>query len=114
MALTLMVIAPIMCVGGVIMAVKEGSALSPPLAVAVPVMAVVIGALLVMVVPLFRSMPAKIDRINQVLREQITGVRVIRAFLRVPRNNGASRGRTPISHPPRCGSTGSSPWPCRR
>jgi ATP-binding cassette, subfamily B, multidrug efflux pump len=54
MALTLMVIAPIMCVGGVIMAVKEGSALSPPLAVAVPVMAVVIGALLVMVVPLFR------------------------------------------------------------
>ena len=80
MALTLMVIAPIMCVGGVIMAVKEGSALSPPLAVAVPVMAVVIGALLVMVVPLFRAMQAKIDRINQVLREQITGVRVIRAL----------------------------------
>jgi ATP-binding cassette, subfamily B, multidrug efflux pump len=114
MALTLMVIAPIMCVGGVIMAVKEGSALSPPLAVAVPVMAVVIGALLVMVVPLFRAMQAKIDRINQVLREQITGVRVIRAFLRVPRNNGASRGRPPISRPPHCGSTGSSPWPCRR
>jgi ABC-type multidrug transport system fused ATPase/permease subunit len=84
MALTLMVIAPIMCVGGIFMAVKEGSALSPLLAVAVPVMAVVIGVLLVMVVPLFRSMQAKIDRINQVLREQITGVRVIRAFLRVP------------------------------
>jgi ABC-type multidrug transport system fused ATPase/permease subunit len=84
MALTLMVIAPIMCVGGIFMAVKEGSALSPLLAVAVPVMAVVIGVLLVTVVPLFRSMQAKIDRINQVLREQITGVRVIRAFLRVP------------------------------
>jgi ABC-type multidrug transport system fused ATPase/permease subunit len=84
MALTLMIIAPIMCVGGIFMAVKEGAALSPLLAVAVPVMAVVIGALLVMVVPLFRSMQAKIDRINQVLREQITGVRVIRAFLRVP------------------------------
>jgi len=84
MALTLMVIAPIMCVGGIFMAVKEGSALSPLLAVAVPVMAVVIGAMLVMVVPLFRSMQVKIDRINQVLREQITGVRVIRAFLRVP------------------------------
>jgi ABC-type multidrug transport system fused ATPase/permease subunit len=84
MALTLMVIAPIMCIGGVIMAVREGAALSPLLAVAVPVMAVVIGVLLVMVVPLFRSMQAKIDRINQVLREQITGVRVIRAFLRVP------------------------------
>ena len=84
MALTLMVIAPIMCIGGIFMAVKEGSALSPLLAVAVPVMAVVIGALLITVVPLFRSMQAKIDRINQVLREQITGVRVIRAFLRVP------------------------------
>jgi len=84
MALTLMVIAPIMCVGGIFMAVKEGSALSPLLAVAVPVMAVVIGAMLITVVPLFRSMQAKIDRINQVLREQITGVRVIRAFLRGP------------------------------
>jgi ABC-type multidrug transport system fused ATPase/permease subunit len=84
MALTLMVIAPIMCVGGIFMAVREGSALSPLLAVAVPVMAVVIGVLLVTVVPLFRSMQAKIDRINQVLREQITGVRVIRAFLRGP------------------------------
>jgi ABC-type multidrug transport system fused ATPase/permease subunit len=84
MALTLMVIAPIMCVGGVVMAVKEGAALSPLLAVAVPVMALVIGAMLVTVVPLFRSMQIKIDRINQVLREQITGVRVIRAFLRVP------------------------------
>jgi ABC-type multidrug transport system fused ATPase/permease subunit len=84
MALTLMVIAPIMCVGGIFMAVKEGSALSPLLGVAVPVMAVVIGVLLVTVVPQFRSMQAKIDRINQVLREQITGVRVIRAFLRVP------------------------------
>jgi len=84
MALTIMVIAPIMCVGGIFMAVKEGSALSPLLAVAVPVMAVVIGVLLITVVPQFRSMQGKIDRINQVLREQITGVRVIRAFLRVP------------------------------
>ena len=83
-ALTLMVIAPIMSIGGVIMAVKEGAALSPLLAVAVPVMALVIGAMLVTVVPLFRSMQVKIDRINQVLREQITGVRVIRAFLRTP------------------------------
>jgi len=88
MGLTLMVIAPIMCVGGVIMAVKEGAALSPLLAVAVPVMAVVIGAMLIMVVPQFRVMQVKIDRINQVLREQITGVRVIRAFVRT-----ASEGR---------------------
>jgi ABC-type multidrug transport system fused ATPase/permease subunit len=82
LGMTLMVIAPIMCVGGVIMAVKEGAELSLLLVVAVPVMAVVIGAMLVLVVPLFRSMQVKIDRINQVLREQITGVRVIRAFVR--------------------------------
>ena len=82
MGLTLMVIAPIMCVGGVIMAIKEGAELSLLLVVAVPVMAVFIGAMLIMVVPQFRAMQVKIDRINQVLREQITGVRVIRAFVR--------------------------------
>jgi ABC-type multidrug transport system fused ATPase/permease subunit len=82
LGMTLMVIAPIMCVGGVIMAVKEGAELSLLLVVAVPVMAVFIGAMLILVVPLFRSMQVKIDRINQVLREQITGVRVIRAFVR--------------------------------
>ena len=82
MALTLMVIAPIMSVGGVILAIREGAALSPLLAVAVPVMALVIGAVLIVVVPQFRSMQAKLDRINEVLREQITGVRVIRAFVR--------------------------------
>jgi ATP-binding cassette, subfamily B, multidrug efflux pump len=87
-ALTLMVIAPIMSVGGVILAIKEGAALSPLLAVAVPVMALVIGVVLVTVVPQFRSMQVKIDRINEVLREQITGVRVIRAFVR-----GRSEGR---------------------
>ncbi len=82
MGLTIMVIAPIMCVGGMIMAVKEGAALSLLLVVALPVMAVVIGAMLVAVVPQFRVMQVKIDGINQVLREQITGVRVIRAFVR--------------------------------
>jgi len=82
MGLTLMVIAPIMCAGGMIMAIKEGAALSPLLAVAVPVMAAVIGAMLILVVPQFRVMQVKLDRINQVLREQITGVRVIRAFVR--------------------------------
>jgi len=81
-ALTLMVIAPIMCVGGIILAVHEGAALSPLLAVAVPVMAAFIIVVLILVVPQFRSMQVKIDRINQVLREQITGVRVIRAFVR--------------------------------
>jgi ABC-type multidrug transport system fused ATPase/permease subunit len=81
-ALMLMVIAPIMSVGGVIMALKEGLALSPLLGVAVPVMAAVIGTMVALVVPRFRTMQVKIDRINQVLREQIGGARVIRAFVR--------------------------------
>jgi ATP-binding cassette, subfamily B, multidrug efflux pump len=82
MALTVMVIAPIMCIGGIVMAVKEGAGLSPLLAVSVPAMAVFIGIMVVKVVPEFRAMQVKIDRINQLLREQITGVRVIRAFVR--------------------------------
>lgn len=82
MALTMMVIAPIMCVGGIIMALHEGLQLSLLLLVAVPAMGIFVGAVMVKVVPQFRSMQAKIDRINEVLREQITGVRVIRAFVR--------------------------------
>jgi len=80
--LTLIVIAPIMSVGGVIMALHESAALSPLLAVSVPLMLALIGAVLVAVVPQFRSMQGKLDRINEVLREQITGVRVVRAFVR--------------------------------
>jgi ATP-binding cassette subfamily B protein len=82
MALTMMVIAPIMCVGGIVMALHEGAQLSTLLLVALPVMAVFIGTVMVRVIPQFRSMQVKIDRINEVLREQITGVRVIRAFVR--------------------------------
>ena len=81
-ALTLMVIAPIMSVGGVVLAVREGGSLSLLLVVAVPVMALFIGTVMTLVVPQFRVMQVRIDRINQVLREQITGVRVIRAFVR--------------------------------
>jgi len=81
-ALTMMVTAPIMSIGGVLMAVREGAALTPLLGVSIPLMALLIGLVLKLVVPQFRSMQGKIDRINQVLREQITGVRVIRAFVR--------------------------------
>ena len=81
-ALTLMVIAPIICVGGLIAAVTVSPSLSVLLIVAVPVMAVLTGWLLITTMPIFRSMQARIDRINEVLREQITGVRVIRAFTR--------------------------------
>jgi ATP-binding cassette subfamily B protein len=82
MALTMMVIAPIMCVGGVFMALKEDVKLSALLVVAVPVLLVIISLLYWKAVPLFRSMQARVDRVNLVLREQITGVRVIRAFVR--------------------------------
>src|ERR1035437_5356210 len=82
MALTLMVIAPIMCVGGIFMAIRENATLSLLLVGAVPVMMLVLGVVMVTVVPQFRSMQVRIDRITEVLREQITGVRVIRAFVR--------------------------------
>src|SRR5438477_437626 len=81
-ALTVLASAPMMAVGGVIMALYENAQLSLLLLVVIPAMAGVIGGLLYFAVPLFRSVQAKIDRINQVLREQITGVRVIRAFVR--------------------------------
>ena len=81
-ALTLMVIAPIMCIGGIYMAIREDAKLSLLLLVSVPVMVLVLGFVMVLVVPQFRSMQARIDRITEVLREQINGVRVIRAFVR--------------------------------
>lgn len=82
LALTLLVIAPIMGIGGVILALREDVQLSAVLIISVPLMVGVIGTLIIFAVPLFQSMQVKIDRINEVLREQITGVRVIRAFNR--------------------------------
>jgi ATP-binding cassette subfamily B multidrug efflux pump len=84
MALTFMVPAPIIAIGGVIMALREDVPLSAILLVVVPLMGVIISFILFQAVPLFQMMQVRIDRINQVLREQITGVRVIRAFDRVP------------------------------
>jgi ATP-binding cassette, subfamily B, multidrug efflux pump len=81
-ALTMMVSAPITAVGGVIMALRADVQLSVVLIFAVPVLAAIFAFMFTRAVPLFRSVQGKIDRINQVLREQITGVRVIRAFVR--------------------------------
>ena len=81
-ALTMMVMAPIMAVGGVIMALREDVQLSAVLIVVIPVLAAIVAFMFVKAIPLFRSMQGKIDKINQVLREQIMGVRVIRAFIR--------------------------------
>ncbi|TMC52939.1 MAG: ABC transporter ATP-binding protein [Chloroflexi bacterium] len=83
-ALTLMVSAPIMLVGGVFMALRTDVTLSGLLIVVIPLLAAIVGFMLWKAVPLFRSMQVKIDRINQVMREQIMGVRVIRAFIRTP------------------------------
>ena len=83
-ALTLLVLAPITAVGGVIMALRENLTLSWLLVVVVPILGLIIGLTFTRAVPLFRSVQGKIDRINQVMREQITGVRVIRAFIRTP------------------------------
>ncbi|HET7180640.1 MAG TPA: ABC transporter ATP-binding protein [Candidatus Limnocylindrales bacterium] len=83
MGLTIMVSAPILIVGGVIMALKTDVPLSGLLLVVVPLMGLVIGLVMARGIPLFRATQVKIDRINQVMRETLAGVRVIRAFVRV-------------------------------
>ncbi|MHC6219736.1 ABC transporter ATP-binding protein [Arthrobacter sp. MMS24-S77] len=84
MGLNFMVSTPIMCVGGIIMALREDLSLSWLVWVSVPVLVAVVGYLVVRLMPLFRSMQKKIDAINGVLREQIIGIRVVRAFVREP------------------------------
>lgn len=82
MGLTMMVAAPITGIGAGIMAVRTNVKLSALILVAVPIMALLIWTLLRRIVPLFRVMQVKIDRLNLVLREQISGIRVIRAFVK--------------------------------
>ena len=80
--LTMMVLAPVTAIGGIIMAIRENVQLSSLLLVTVPLMLIVIGVMVAKAVPLFRAMQVKIDVVNGVLRENLTGVRVIRAFVR--------------------------------
>ena len=82
MVLALMISAPILIVGGIILAVRQDVPLSGLLVVVLPLMAAFIGIVLSRAVPLFRAMQVKLDRINQVMRETLAGVRVIRAFVR--------------------------------
>jgi len=82
MTLTMMVAAPIMMVGGILMALNQDVKLSSLLVIIVPVLGVVIMLLISRMRPLFRLVQERLDRVNQVLREQITGIRVIRAFVR--------------------------------
>ncbi|XAS63803.1 ABC transporter ATP-binding protein [Pseudarthrobacter sp. So.54] len=82
MSATLMVTAPMLSVGGVIMAIRQDVQLSWLIAVSVPVLLVAVGLIIIRMVPLFRLMQTRIDTVNRVLREQLTGIRVVRAFVR--------------------------------
>jgi ATP-binding cassette, subfamily B, multidrug efflux pump len=82
MALTLLFTAPILIIGGIVLAVRQDVPLSGLLVVVLPLMALFIGVVMSRAIPLFRAMQVKLDRINQVMRETLAGVRVIRAFVR--------------------------------
>ena len=82
LALTALISAPILGIGGIIMAIRQDVPLSGLLIVILPIMGLVIGLVMSRAIPLFRAMQVKLDRINQVLRETLSGVRVIRAFVR--------------------------------
>ena len=84
MTCTLLVAAPIMTVGGVVMALREDTGLSTILLVSIPVLLFILYNVISRMVPQFRRMQDKIDGINKVLREQIIGIRVVRAFVREP------------------------------
>lgn len=81
---TMLVSAPITCVGGIVMALREDLGLSWLVVVSVPVLVLAIGLVIRRMIPLFRLMQQRIDAVNRVLREQITGIRVVRAFVREP------------------------------
>jgi ATP-binding cassette, subfamily B, multidrug efflux pump len=94
LSFTLMVMAPIMCVGGIVLALNQDVPLSSLLLVIVPVLAVIVALIISRMRPLFRLMQVRLDRINRVLREQISGVRVVRAFVR----DGSERDRFGVAN----------------
>jgi ATP-binding cassette subfamily B multidrug efflux pump len=84
MSCTMLLSAPITMIGGVVMALREDVGLSWLVAVAVPLLAGAVGLIISRMRPLFKVMQTRIDTVNRVLREQITGIRVVRAFVREP------------------------------
>ena len=90
-----MVSAPILIVGGVFMALRTDVPLSGLLVVVLPLMALVIGLVMSRAIPLFRATQVKLDRINQVMRETLAGVRVIRAFVRTRHEEARFDDREP-------------------
>lgn len=82
MGATMLVSAPLLAIGGIIMALQQDVGLSWLIGVAVPVLLVAVALIIARMVPLFRSFQVKLDAVNRILREQLTGVRVVRAFVR--------------------------------
>ncbi|MEG1930514.1 MAG: ABC transporter ATP-binding protein [Anaerovorax sp.] len=80
MMMRFMIYAPVMCIGGIIMAVSRDKGLTLILVVTIPILFTFMGSLSVLVMPAFQAMQKKLDRLNLVLRENLTGIRVIRAF----------------------------------
>jgi len=81
MTCTMMVSAPIMCVGGIIMALRQDLGLSWLMVVSVPALLISVGSIVRRMVPQFRAMQTRLDGVNRVLREQLMGIRVVRAFV---------------------------------
>ncbi len=84
MTLSLMVTAPIMMIGGILMAIRQDIGLSWIVAAAVPALVISLGLIIARTIPAYRAMQTRIDQVNRVLREQATGIRVLRAFVREP------------------------------
>lgn len=84
MGLMFMASIPVMMIGGIFMALREDLGLSWLVAVAVPLLGVIVGSIVVRMLPWFRKMQDSVDAVNRILREQITGIRVVRAFVREP------------------------------
>ncbi|WP_295840196.1 ABC transporter ATP-binding protein [uncultured Microbacterium sp.] len=82
MGATMLVSAPLLALGGIFMALQQDVGLSWLIAVAVPTLLVAAGLIIARMVPLFRSYQSKLDAVNRIMREQLTGVRVVRAFVR--------------------------------
>jgi len=101
MTCTLLIAAPITAIGGIIMAIREDAGLSALLLISIPLLLICAGSVIRRMVPQFRWMQERIDGVNRVLREQITGVRVVRAFVREPeeaeRFDGANTALTDTS-----------------
>ena len=82
MGLNMMIIAPILAVGGLVMALRQDVPLSGVLIVILPLMTIIVGTMMARALPLFKTIQVRVDRVNQVTREALSGIRVIRAFVR--------------------------------